>query len=170
MAIFQQWKPKAEAYTMTVKKTLIERSVKLRKIPDQSALYKPIFCPEPKRENTSYPSYTADTDVLEAFHKHDIVWSLMKSQLDLSVNVPTWAAYNSLLNSKEYTTTYSSLPVINGSPTDWSNLYTALKIVQGINLVCTPHKKLLYLWIYNSMQNAYSCSQGKKSVTILFSD
>ena len=39
---------------------------------------------------------------------------------------------------------FSSLPVINGSPTDCSNHYTALKIVQNINITCTPQKYTIF--------------------------
>ena len=35
------------------------------------------------------------------------------------------------------------IPVLNGSPTDWSNLYTALKIVQGIDVLTSPDKKTI---------------------------
>ena len=54
--------------------------------------------------------------------KQDHVWSLLKSVHDLSLNVPTWAGYNSLISDEKPTTTFCSIPVLNGSPTDWSNL------------------------------------------------
>ena len=55
-----------------------------------------LFCPEPKKEKVEYFSYTSNTSTLNVFRKHDIVWSMMKSQLDLEKLVPTWAAYNFL--------------------------------------------------------------------------
>ena len=45
----------------------------------------------------------------------------------LSKDVPTWAAYNSLLSKKPTRTAAMMLPVTNGSPANWDNLYTALK-------------------------------------------
>ena len=45
----------------------------------------------------------------------------------MSAKIPTWAAYNSLLTSALITTTVSMLTIINGSPTLWENLYTAMK-------------------------------------------
>ena len=65
----------------------------------------------------------------------------MKSQQGLEKFVPTWAAYNSLLTENlQAISKFSSLPVMNGSPTDCPNHYTALKIVQNINITCTPQK------------------------------
>ena len=79
------------------------------------------------------------------FRKHDIVWSMMKSQQALEKFVPTWAAYNSLLTENLQTISkFSSLPVMNGSPTDCPNHYTALKIVQNINITCTPQKYTIF--------------------------
>ena len=45
----------------------------------------------------------------------------------LSKDVPTWVAYNSLVGIKSPITSVTMLPVINGSPTDWENLYSAMK-------------------------------------------
>ena len=67
-----------------------------------------------------------------------------ESQLEIAKLVPTWAANNSsLTDNLQVTTKFSSLPVINSSPTDWSNLYTVLKIVQNINIICTPLEKTI---------------------------
>ena len=52
---------------------------------------------------------------------------------DCSV-VPSWAGFNSLLSEVNSATKCQLLPLYSGPPTDWSNLLTALKIVQGINL------------------------------------
>ena len=58
----------------------------------------------------------------------------MKTLCTQSVNeVPTWSAYNSLRNEAHVKTTYCTLPVLQGSPTDWSYLYTALKLAQNLN-------------------------------------
>ena len=66
-------------------------------------------------------------------NKHDIVWAVLKTlSPSLSAKVPTWAAYNSLLRSASVTTIVSMLPIINGSPTLWENLYTAMKEAEKI--------------------------------------
>ena len=60
-----------------------------------------------------------DTSILDVFRKDDIVWNMMKSQLDLAKFFPTWAAYNSLYTGNlRAITKFSSLPVANGNPID----------------------------------------------------
>ena len=121
-----------------------ERSSRLRKKSDQTSWYPPLFCPEPEEEKVEYFSYISDRSTLGVFRKHGIVSSKMESQLNLAKFVPTWTANNSLLTDNlQATTKLSSLPVTNGSLTDWSNLSTALKIVQNINIFCTPQKKTI---------------------------
>ena len=60
---------------------------------------------------------------------------------DIDVALPTWSAYNSLITEEPIITTCQGLPLIPTSPTDWSTLYSALKIVQGINVKVTGDKK-----------------------------
>ena len=57
--------------------------------------------------------------------------------------VPTWAAYNSLITGPMNQTTCQGLPLLPASPTDWSNLYTALKLVQGINVSVADHPRTI---------------------------
>ena len=58
----------------------------------------------------------------------DLVWFLLKTlSSTLSSRVPTWATYNSLIGNLCPLTCAAMLPVINGSPTEWQNLYTAIK-------------------------------------------
>ena len=45
----------------------------------------------------------------------------------LTLNVPTWTAYNSLICDPKATTMYCGLPVLQRSPTDWLNLLYSLK-------------------------------------------
>ena len=107
----------------------------------------------------------ANTGTLDVFRKHGIVWSMMKSQLEVAKLVPTWAAYNSLLTDNlQVTTNFSSLPVINSSPTDWSNLYTAIKIVKNINIICTPQEKTI---VSSDMEPYATCIQlqSKKEIS-----
>ena len=63
----------------------------------------------------------------------DIAWSLLKTvSPSLSSDVPTWAAYSSLLGVKPVATTVAMLPIINGSPTEWQYLYAAMKEAEKI--------------------------------------
>ena len=65
----------------------------------------------------------------------DIVWTLMKTlNNDLAENIPTWSAYNSILADKKPTNTHCILPIIQGTPTDWSNLYSAIAASAKLNV------------------------------------
>ena len=121
----------------------IKRSSRLHKKSDQMLLYPPLF-PEPKKEKEHF-AHTSNTITLDVIWKHDIVWSMMKSQLDIAKLVPTRASYYKPLITDIFqnTTKSSSLPVINGSPTDWLNLYTVIKIVQNIKIICTLQEKTI---------------------------
>ena len=61
---------------------------------------------------------TTYNNEIQLHSKQDLVWSLLKSVHDLSLNVPTWTGYNSLNSDEKPTTTFSFIPVLNGSPTD----------------------------------------------------
>ena len=64
----------------------------------------------------------------ELQRKDDLVWFLLKTlSPTLNSRVPTLAAYNSLIVNLPPLTCAAMLPVINGSPTEWQNLYTAIK-------------------------------------------
>ena len=68
----------------------------------------------------------------------------MKTLCTQSVNeVPTWSAYNSLINEAHVKTTYCALTVLQGSPTDWSYLYTALKSTQNLNATVSSAEKTI---------------------------
>ena len=53
---------------------------------------------------------------------------------DLAKNIPTWSAYNSILADKKPTNTPYILPIIQGTPTDWSNLYLAIATSAKLNV------------------------------------
>ena len=57
------------------------------------------------------------------------------------LQIPTYTGYNSLLCDNITKASYTALPVLHGSPTDTSNLYTALKIAQGISMRIAPDGK-----------------------------
>lgn len=63
----------------------------------------------------------------------DRMWSLCQLMGDdITEKLPTWAAYNSLINDNQEHTLCQGLPLSPLSPTDWSSLYTSLKLVQEI--------------------------------------
>ena len=84
-----------------------------------------------------------DVNVSNA-NKHVIVWAVLKTlSPSLSAKVPTWTAYNAVLTSAPVTTTVSMLPIINGSPTLWENLYTAMKEAEKIRKHNYQHGKTI---------------------------
>ena len=73
---------------------------------------------------------------------HDQIWALCQvANKDVSATLPTWLAFNSLISLKSSPTTCQGLPLYPSPPTDWSTLYTTLKIVQGINVEVTGERK-----------------------------
>ena len=63
--------------------------------------------------------------------------------IDSMGSLPTWAGYNSLITDPLSILTCQGMPLYPGSPTDWTNLYTSLKIAQGINVTSTGSKKTI---------------------------
>ena len=53
---------------------------------------------------------------------------------DLAENIPTRSAYNSTLADKKPTNTHCILPIIQGTPTDWSNLYSIIAASSKLNV------------------------------------
>ena len=145
---------------------IINRSSRLEK--RATPFYESQFCPESKRENVKYNSYTefVTHDYFEQLKKKDLIWSLLKPKLDMSLKVPTWAAYNSLTTKKQLKIVYCSLPVLNGSPTNWSNLYSAFKIVQGINVSkCEGRKTIVSMDLQLYAKCLQSRLQSRKEIS-----
>ena len=66
--------------------------------------------------------------------------------------MPTWNTYNPLISKEKEPTTIQFLLLYPGPPTDWSNLYSALKQVQGIAASITANLKTIVtldLQLYN---------------------
>lgn len=59
--------------------------------------------------------------------KHDVIWKYLKTLTNIEKSVPTWAGCNSLIGTSYAIRTVSMLPVVNGIPANWENLYTAIK-------------------------------------------
>ncbi|XP_066919527.1 uncharacterized protein [Clytia hemisphaerica] len=93
-------------------------------------------CLEPAKSSRKFPSYTKcveNESIINLNKMNDTVWFVLKMlSPTLGKAVPTWAAYNSLVSKGKAITTVSMLPIINGSPTDWNNLYTAIKEAEKV--------------------------------------
>ena len=78
---------------------------------------------------------TFSSKVMRICGNDDIVWTLMKTlNNDLAENIPTWSAYNSILADKKPTNTHCILLIIQGTPTGWSNLYSATAASAKLNV------------------------------------
>ena len=64
---------------------------------------------------------------------------------DLAKNIPTWSAYNSILADKKPTNTHCIVPIIQGTPTDWSNLYSAIAASAKLNVNIGQSSKTIVL-------------------------
>ena len=99
-------------------------------------------CYKPNPPNENFPDFTGiiPCDELEIYKVCDQIWTISSLSDDQML---TWLAYNSLVTNLVEQTLCQSLPLYPGSPTDWSNLYTALKLVQGINVSVIGHAKTI---------------------------
>ena len=72
------------------------------------------------------------------------VWFLMKMFCTQSINEgQTWSVNNSLINEAHITATYCTLPALESSSTDWSYLYTCLKLAEKLNTLVSPAQKTI---------------------------
>ena len=137
--VFQQ-KDIDESYSIDK----FERNNKSKK---STPIYDVTHCAPPKSRNDIYPCFDNIKSIEEVdIYRHwDLAWALARN-FDETASIPTWSAHNSLHTEGIPLTNYCTTPVLHGSPTDWSNLYTALKIVQGINVATTAdHKTVVSL-------------------------
>ena len=115
---------------MERERSKIERS-KNRNLKYKKDVFLPMkTCYKLNHPDKSFQYFTGITpcDELEIYGVCDQMWTIYS----ISDEMPTWPTYNSLTNLVDQTL-YQYLPLYPCSPTDWSNLYTALKLVQGIN-------------------------------------
>ena len=121
--------------------------------------------PTPQKE--SFPAFSGIVSChdLKLYKNQDQIWSLCQVINDeVTGALPTWAAYNSLISSKTDPTTCQGLPLYPSSPTDWSSLYTSLKIVQGISIAVTGSKRTI---VTLDLQLYSKCIQLREDKEIL---
>ena len=59
------------------------------------------------------------------------------------MEVTTWAAYNPVIVDANPLTVVSILPIINGSPMEWDNLYTAIREPENLRKELLPEQKTI---------------------------
>ena len=113
-------------------------------ITENSLTYELQTCYPPKKPDTRVSKFRGTLYLEEKlFARDDEVYAAIQTCDDDGI-VPTWKAYNSKLCEKIATkTTYAELPLLSTPPTDWSTLYTSLKICQGISTKIAPNKKTI---------------------------
>ena len=78
---------------------------------------------------------TFSSKVMRICGNDDIVWTLMKTlNNDLAENIPIRSAYDSILADKKPTNSHCILLIIHGTPTDWSNMYSAIAASAKLNV------------------------------------
>ena len=104
--------------------------------------YKIQVCYPPKKPDIRVSKFRGSVYLEEKLFRNDDEAYAVFQTCDDEGLIPTWKVYNSKLCEKGVIkTTYAELPLLKSSPTDWSTLYTALKICQGISTKIAPNKK-----------------------------
>ena len=70
---------------------------------------------------------------------------------DLAESIPICSAYNSILADKKPINTHWILPIIQGNPTDWSNLYSAIAAFTKLNVNIDQSSNTIIHLIYHSI-------------------
>ena len=72
------------------------------------------------------------------------MWTLLKTLcIQSRMEVPTWAAYNSVIGKSNPLKLVSNLPIIKGSPTACDNLYTAIRMANDLIKKLLPEQKTI---------------------------
>ena len=79
----------------------------------------------------------------QTYQRWDETWALQQYYDDNGKLIPTWKSYNARQCQKSKVTNTTILRLLKTPPTDWSSLYTALKLCQGISTKITPDKKTI---------------------------
>lgn len=93
-------------------------------------------CYEPQKESVVTFDYRKELQVenIAMFKGKRLIWAMIKSLCDGSEkDSPTSSGYNSLISDIKPKTTVAMLPITPGSPTEWENLYTAIKVSSELN-------------------------------------
>ena len=103
------------------------------------------ICHKPLLPNKTYRDFIPpDLADFKLYQNLDSLWFLCRSlNTNTEVNIPTWAAYNSLITEALPLKNDCGLPLYPGSSTDWTNLYAALKICQNISVSVISNRKTI---------------------------
>ena len=98
---------------------------------------------QPNEVFEQYKDLSSIIDISD-FTNRDRLWVILQV-VDVSqmCQLPTWNVFNLLLTKTPSVTLWETLPLSPISPTDWTELYIALKKAQGINMKISPDKKTI---------------------------
>ena len=100
------------------------------------------YCMKPSPPNNIDISFTENNDKCTYCAFLDFLWFLYRTLASDKKVTQTWAAFNSLFSQNTSLTSITTLPLVQGTPTDWSNLYSALKVCQSI-ATSTENQRLI---------------------------
>ena len=151
IVVYQQHIPGAEAMVSPLKLSTDNRNSSNK----ESSNIELHACAPPKSLSQKHEMFVSDKYISESQHYalHDTTWIVgccmgnamvldeespihakpndenvptALTEQSVEKHIPTWAAYNSLINDKRPLTNVAVPPLLRSSPTSWPGLYTAL--------------------------------------------
>ena len=100
--------------------------------------------PKPLPPKHNYQEIENTSSSIEYYSHIDMLWFTMKCIDNTSIdNHQTWTRFNLMVIKARSITKINALPLYPAPPTDFSNLYQALKIRQNISTAVSPSRKTI---------------------------
>ena len=103
-------------------------------------------CNKPVQPNEVFKQYNDLSSIIDISHftNRNRLWGMLQV-VDVSqmCQLSTWNIFNSLLTKTPSVTLCEILPLSPISPTNWTELYTALRQAQGTNMKVSPNEKTI---------------------------
>ena len=100
--------------------------------------------PKPLPPKHNYQEIENTSSSIEYYSHIDMLSPTMKCIDNASIdNHQAWTGFNSMVTKARSMTNINALPLYPAPPTDFSNLYQALKICQNISTAVAPSKKTI---------------------------
>ena len=100
--------------------------------------------PKPLPPKHNYQEIENPSSSIEYYSHIDMLWFTMKCIDNTSIdNHQTWTGFNSMVTKAHSIININALPVYPVPPTDFSNLYQALKVCQNISIAMAPRRKTI---------------------------
>ena len=100
--------------------------------------------PKPLPPKHNYQEIGNPSSSIKYYSHIDMLWFTMKCIDITSIdNHQTWTGFNSMVTKAHSIININALPVYPVPPTDFSNLYQALKVCQNISIAMAPRRKTI---------------------------